>query len=309
MPYHTPLRYPGGKRRLSTVVQWLIKENGLEGKEYIEPYAGGAAVALALLNEGWVSGVHLNDLSRPVYAFWHSVLNKTDELCAGINAVQVTMDEWYRQRAVFDRQEEANLLELGLATFFLNRTNRSGILSGGVLGGKEQKGEYRLDCRFNKRDLIQRILAIAALKDSIQLYQMDAAAFCKDILGASSQDAFVFLDPPYLTNGEGLYLNEYNLDQHKALAQQVQTLSQLWICTYDLGAIEAGLFAKQRRVEYKLPYVAQGRHRGHEVMFLSDRLTLPDSWLVGGVVQITPKGSNYELMGTFVSRSTQPYGF
>ena len=307
MPYHTPLRYPGGKRRLTSVVQWLIKENGLEGTEYIEPYAGGAAVALALLNEGRVSAVHLNDLSRAVYAFWHSVLNQTDELCAGIEAVQVTMYEWYRQRAVFYQQEQADLLELGLATFFLNRTNRSGILSGGVLGGKEQKGAYLLDCRFNKRDLIQRIRAVADLRDAIQIYQMDAAAFCRDIQGVSCRDAFVFLDPPYLTNGEGLYLNEYDLDGHKTLAQVVQSLDQFWICTYDLGAKDAGLFADQRRVEYGLPYMAQGRHRGCEVMFLSDRLTLPDSWLVGGDVQITPRGSKYKLMGNFFAKSSYPY--
>lgn len=299
MPYHTPLRYPGGKRRLTAVVQWLIEENGLAGAEYIEPYAGGAAVALGLLREGKVSKIHLNDLSRPVYAFWHSVFHQTEQLCAAIEAVQVTMDEWYRQRAVFDQQENASLLDLGTSTFFLNRTNRSGILSGGVLGGKNQTGKYLLDCRFNKRDLLQRIRAVASHRDQVCLYQLDAAAFCRDILGASDAEGFVFLDPPYITNGEGLYLNDYDLDGHRHLAREIQGLNQFWICTYDFGAKDAGLFAGHRRVEYRLPYMAQGRHRGYEVMFLSHRLTLPAVWRAGDDVPITPHSSTYALMGKF----------
>ena len=299
MPYRTPLRYPGGKRRLTAVVQWLIEENGLAGTEYIEPYAGGAAVALGLLCEGKVSRIHLNDLSRPIYAFWHSVFHQTDQLCASIEAVPVTMHEWYRQRGVFDQQEHADLLDLGLATFFLNRTNRSGILSGGVLGGKDQTGKFLMDCRFNKCNLVQRIRAVASQRDAVQLYQMDAATFCRDILGENHANAFVFLDPPYIANGEGLYLNDYDLDGHKQLAQEIQGLNQFWICTYDFGAKDAGLFPRHRRVEYRLPYMAQGRHRGYEVMFLSHRLTLPATWRVGGDIPITPPGSTYALMGEF----------
>lgn len=299
MNHLTPLRYPGGKRRLTAAVRWLIEINGLEGAEYIEPYAGGAAVALALLDEGTVSRIHLNDLSRPVYAFWHSVLYQTERLCAGIEAVPVTMNEWYRQRAVFDQQDETDLFNLGLSTFFLNRTNRSGILSGGVIGGKNQTGKCLLDCRFNKGDLMQRIRAIASHQDAISIYQMDAEVFCREILRARDADAFVFLDPPYISKGDGLYLNDYDLDRHRNLAQEVQGLHQCWICTYDLGAVEAGLFPGNRRIEYGLPYMAQGRHQGYEAMFLSDHMELPDLWQVDGDVPVTPPGSAYRLTGNF----------
>lgn len=299
MNHLTPLRYPGGKRRLTAVVRWLIEKNGLEGAEYIEPFAGGAAVGLALLYEGKVSKIHLNDLSRPVYAFWHSVLHQTDQLCAGIERVPVTMGEWYKQRSIFDQHEQADLLDVGLATFFLNRTNRSGILSGGVIGGKNQAGHYLLDCRFNKTDLVQRIREIASHRDAISIYQMDAELFCRNILGAQHTDAFVFFDPPYITNGDDLYLNDYDLDGHKNLAKEIQRLQRHWICTYDLGAVEAGLFAGHRRVEYGLPYMAQGRRKGYEAMFMSNRLILPEVWRADCDVPVTPPGSTYELTGHF----------
>src|SRR3954452_7666158 len=142
MPFYTPLRYPGGKRRLTHVVTRLLEENGLRDVEYAEPYAGGAAIALSLLFEEYASVVHINDLSRPVFAFWHAALNDTKELCCRIERTNVTMREWHRQRKVYENRAAADLADLGFATLFLNRTNRSGILSGGVIGGKSQESEW-----------------------------------------------------------------------------------------------------------------------------------------------------------------------
>jgi DNA adenine methylase len=155
MPFYTPLRYPGGKRRLAPTVMRLLESNGLRDVEYVEPYAGGASLALALLLEEYASAIHINDLSRPVYAFWHSVLNDTANLCRRIESVEVTMEEWYRQRAVYDQRDTEALDDLALATLFLNRTNRSGIIAGGVIGGKNQTGKWGLDARFNKSELIR----------------------------------------------------------------------------------------------------------------------------------------------------------
>ena len=150
MPFYTPLRYPGGKRRLAPVVKRLLEDNRLKNVDYVEPYAGGAAIALALLLEEYASTVHINDLSRPVYAFWHTVLNHTLDLCRRIECVKVTMREWHRQRAIYEERDTADLGDLGFAALFLNRTNRSGIIGGGVIGGKHQNGEWALDVRSIK---------------------------------------------------------------------------------------------------------------------------------------------------------------
>jgi DNA adenine methylase len=154
MPFYTPLRYPGGKRRLASVVVSLLNENGIKDVQYIEPYAGGAAIGLMLLLEEYASVIHINDLSRPVYAFWHSVLNHTAEMCRRIERTKITMREWHRQRAVYDMRESVDLLDLGFATLFLNRTNRSGIIAGGVIGGKNQTGD--VVCSFDRTILVQR---------------------------------------------------------------------------------------------------------------------------------------------------------
>ena len=220
MPYYTPLRYPGGKRRLAPVIMNLLEQNNLKNVQYIEPCAGGASIALALLLEEYASTIHINDLSRPVYAFWHSVLNDTANLCQRIESTEVTMAEWHRQRAVYDQQDTASLEDLAFSTLFLNRTNRSGIIAGGVIGGKNQTGKWFLDARFNKSELMRRIKQIGRYKNRIKLYQLDALELTKQLLtNMVSTKTFVFYDPPYIEKGESLYLNNYELEDHRRLAE------------------------------------------------------------------------------------------
>ena len=298
MPYYTPLRYPGGKRRLAAFVMRLLEENEMCDVQYVEPFAGGASVALALLFEEYASTIHLNDLSRPVFAFWHSVLNETSELCRRIERTEVTMDEWHRQRAVYGRREEAGLLDLGFATFFLNRTNRSGIIAGGVIGGKQQAGAWKLDARFTKPELTQRIRRIARYGSRIRLYQRDALDFTNQVIPHLGPNTFVFFDPPYIEKGKGLYLNDYDINDHRRLAVRVIQLEQPWVVTYDYeAAIRHQLYRPQLRLVYELPYVAQSRYGGKEVVFLSKRLTSPESWRPSVTFSMSGSARAYPLYG------------
>ncbi|TOD09223.1 DNA adenine methylase, partial [Vibrio parahaemolyticus] len=166
--FYSPLRYPGGKSKLTAYVVETLKLNELEGGTYVEPFAGGCAIAWYLLLEGHVENVWINDLDPAIHAFWYSVLNRTDDLCQLIENTDVTIEEWHIQKSIY-ANDRTNSLELGFATFFLNRTNRSGIIKAGVIGGLEQNGNYLLDCRFNKERLIEQIRAIAACRDNIIL--------------------------------------------------------------------------------------------------------------------------------------------
>jgi DNA adenine methylase len=276
MPFFTPLRYPGGKRRLAQVVMRLLDANDLTDIEYAESHAGGASIALALLLNEYASTIHINDLSRVVYAFWYCVLNDSEELCRRIEQVNVTMDEWRRQRAVYDRGDTADLDELGFAAFFLNRTNRSGIIDGGVIGGQDQDGQWPIDARFNRAELIQRIRRIARYNSRIRLYQLDALDFTNRVVSRFGRNSLAFFDPPYIDNADDeLYLNNYEIADHVALAARVERLRTPWIVTYDEAALEQEMFENQRRIVYWLHYTSQDRYEGKEVMYLSGNLEVP----------------------------------
>lgn len=275
MPFYSPLRYPGGKRRLANFFKLVIKENDLSDGHYIELYAGGAAVALELLFDDFVSHVYINDLDRAIYAFWHVVLYETEKLCKKIRDTDVTMKEWYRQHAIQERTDQVSLLTLGFSTFFLNRTNRSGIILGGVIGGKEQGGKYKIDARFNKANLIERIKRIGRYRSRITISKEDAADFIEDTLPGLSKRSLVYLDPPYYQKGEGLYKNFYEHQDHERIAGLVSNINQQWIVTYDNIPEIQEMYDGFPSITYGLNYSAANRYRGSEVMFLSEVLEIP----------------------------------
>lgn len=273
--YSSPLRYPGGKGSLANFMKLLICNNDLLDGHYVELYAGGAAVALELLFQEYVRKIHINDINAPLVAFWRSVLEQPEQLCRQINDIPVNMDQWYRQKNVLQHQEEHSVVEVGFALFFLNRTNRSGILNGGVIGGKNQTGTWKIDARYTKSDLINRIQHIARFANRINLYNQDAADFLQQTLPALPQKTLVYLDPPYFVKGQRLYENHYKLEDHKRIAQLVSKLSQPWLVSYDDCLPIEDLYQPFRNIRYSINYSARERYAGDEIIFFSDSLSIP----------------------------------
>lgn len=271
----SPLRYPGGKLKVVDYIKKLFEVNDLMDGTYIEPYAGGASVALTLLFSEYASRIKINDIDRSIYAFWHSVLEETEELCRLITDTPVNMETWAQQREVQSRKEDAELLELGFSTFFLNRTNRSGILSGGVIGGKKQTGKWKIDARYNIKDLIERIESVAEYGDRIELTSMDAVALIKHI-GRPLEKTFCYLDPPYYVKGRDLYLNYYTDDDHMAIAKAIKKYRGKWIISYDAVPFISDLYKDYRQKEYYLNYSAGNPAKGKEIVVYSEGLVIPD---------------------------------
>ena len=276
----SPLRYPGGKLKVVDYLKQLLEVNDLCGGTYIEPYAGGASVALSLLFSKHASKIKINDIDRSIYAFWHSVLNETDALCRMISDTPVTMDVWQAQHELQKHKDEVDLLELGFSTFFLNRTNRSGILNGGVIGGKNQDGNFKMDARFNKADLIERIERVAGYADLIELTSIDAVELIKHYKRTPPQKTFCYLDPPYYVKGRDLYLNYYNDDDHRAIAQAIKKYKGKWIISYDAVPFLKDLYKDYRQQEYYLSYSAGNPSKGKELMVYSNGLVLPGEEIV-----------------------------
>jgi DNA adenine methylase len=274
--YNTPLRYPGGKQKLAPFVREVIEANDLLGGHYVEPYAGGAGVAMELLLTGAVSHIHLNDTCEGVYAFWRSVLRQTDALCHLISRASLTVEEWQRQREVFRRPGQHGQLALGFATFFLNRCNRSGILSGGVIGGLGQTGTWKIDARFTRNELIRRVEAIAKRGGDISVRNLDAEVYIEEYLPHLPTNTLVYFDPPYFRKADRLYENHYVEADHANIARAIQiNVSLPWMVSYDSGPEIAAFYRKRRQFVYDLQYNAAAAYKGKELIIVSDQLELP----------------------------------
>ena len=278
---YTPLRYPGGKAKFAPFVTAVMEQNGLIGGHYLEPYAGGAGVALELLFHGAASHIHINDFDPAIYDFWVSVTSEPEAILKLLRDTPATIDQWLYWRDVLRGNIEVSQVERGFATLFLNRTNRSGILKGGVIGGLNQSGVYRLDARLKKDVLARRIEKIAASASQISVYHEDAYQLLKRCTSFLPVSTLIYLDPPYYVKGQGLYRNFYEHSDHQQIARllQLAKFPRKWMVSYDCVEQICEMYQLSKSLSYGLNYTAQSRYAGSEVMFFSRNLNVPGDQL------------------------------
>lgn len=277
---YSPLRYPGGKARFAPFIAEVMRANGLDGGHYLEPFAGGAGVALELLFDGHASHVHINDLDPAVHAFWSAATSDPEGMLRLLRDTPITMDEWHRMRQVMLSQDSSlSITERGFATLFVNRTNRSGILKGGVIGGKAQTGTYKLDARFNKDMIAARLDRIAQHAQNITVHREDAYSLLSRTSELLPDRSLIYLDPPYYVKGRDLYRNFYKHDDHMQIAQLLQSpgFMRQWVVSYDSAPEICEMYSGSEALKYGLHYTAQARYVGDEVMFFKDGLKVPDA--------------------------------
>lgn len=275
--FYSPLRYPGGKGKLAPLMEILIDETGHRGGTYIEPFAGGAGIALELLEKGIVSEIVINDLDKGIYSFWRAILTETNRFINDINNIDISMEEWYRQRNICMQQTHKYSYELGFATFYMNRTNRSGIIKGGVIGGIQQAGKWKMDARFNKENLIERILLVAKNKSQIKLYNKDIESFLLNYVPKYEKNAFIYFDPPYFKKGEELYLNFFNYNDHKRIEKMINNSVRCdWVITYDNSPEIINLYKQYEIKKFDLNYSVGTKRKASEIIIFKNDIMIPN---------------------------------
>ena len=281
MRYLSPLRYPGGKGRLAPYIIRLLDAQHIRPTSYAEPFAGGAGAALRLLVEEQVRSVHINDLNPGIAAFWRCVFYNTETFVSRVESDPVNVDAWYKAKEIYDHPAGQSALDLGFATFFLNRCNRSGILNARPIGGLDQSGNWKIDARFNRTTLSERIRFIGQYRRRTTITQLDGRDFIRD-LPSIAKDVLVYVDPPYLTQGEELYLDFLTEADHAELAALLRVSNFPWILTYDVNErVTSNLYQGLRTVEFDIAHTAQVQHVGSEYAVFGPHLVVPTLDVLG----------------------------
>ena len=279
---YTPMRFPGGKSKIYPLVDRIISENELDSCVYGEAFCGGAGLAIKLLIKDRVSKIVLNDADPAIYSIWNLILCHAESLCDFVANVPLTIDEWNIQHEIYAASTDPSL-ELGKAAFFLNRTNRSGMLEGGVIGGHDQTGKYKIDARFNRENLIQKIKAISSLSSKIELHNLDISDFLSNVANGFQENSLLYLDPPYVAKGPGLYKSSFDSMKHRSLAEEIKEYPGNWMLTYDDDPLIRELYKPNSSWQISIGNVSVGysaattRIKATEFLALSPGLTIPKS--------------------------------
>jgi len=264
----SPLRYPGGKARIAPMVYELIKNLSPTITTYYEPFCGGSGISLYLLMNDLVDYIAINDYDRSIYSFWRAVFNDTDKLITLIERSPVTVCEWKKQKNIYLTSSKYSV-NFAFATLFLNRTNRSGIISAGPIGGYKQEGKWKIDARYNKVEIINRILNISEYKKRVKINNMDIRRYINTY--DFDNKCFIFFDPPYINNGKRLYKNALTLKDHIEIADVIKNINQAnWIVTYDDHKLVRSLYSEYCIKQFPIQYSAAIKKMGNELMILKD---------------------------------------
>lgn len=267
---YSPLRYPGGKSKLYYLINALISQYGESVETYVEPFVGGAGIALGLLLNHQIKKIIINDINVGVFSFWNSICNDTENFIRLVRDTEANIKNYKLQKKIYENENQSSL-ELGFATFFLNRTNFSGVLGAGPIGGYAQVGRYLIDARYNRKDLITKIERIAQYNSKIEIYNLDILDFIKQIEN-KKRKIFTYFDPPYYVKGKALYTNFLNNEDHEKIYNEITKIKTPWIITYDNVKDISNIYQRYAQYEFHLSYTVNSKvnRKGTELLITND---------------------------------------
>lgn len=222
----SPFRYPGGKTWLvPRVRQWLRNAN-LSAREFAEPFAGGAIVALSALFEKLVQKITLVEKDDDVAAVWKVIVyGEGSRLAQRIVEFELTIDS---AKAILAK-EASSEFERAFATILRNRVQRGGILAPGASMLKRGENDKGILSRWYPQTLQNRIDAIVRKRDDIAFMHGDGIEFIRQ--NACRPDTAFFIDPPYTKAGRRLY--SHSEVDHSELFRVARTIRGDFLMTYD----------------------------------------------------------------------------
>ena len=236
-----------------------------------------------LLLKDDIEFVYLNDADLGIASFWEAIRTEPERLIDEIMTVEVSVNHWLevrnRRKELIERfnardeDDPKYNFELGFLTFYLNRTNISGIIDGGCVGGMQQSGKYRIDCRFSRDGLASKVSRIAKKASSFAVSCMDGVDFLSEKFrvllkenGYSLSDSLVYIDPPYVKQGKNLYFNSMGETEHRRLAGTLKNWTcENWFLTYDNSPLVKELYRGWDMRLLSVKYSANSRERASEL--------------------------------------------
>lgn len=272
----SPLRYPGGKTKLYNYISEFIEQYYSKPPIYAEAFAGGFGIGIKLLLNDKAELVLLNDYDPCIYAFWKCITSDKyiDGFIDKIISTDIDIESWEYEKNIYLHPQKNNILDVGYATFHLNRCNRSGILMANPIGGISQEGKYKMDCRFNKPNLISQIKEIYNKRDRIKVSKLEANDFARRTDKKYDNLLFNF-DPPYVNAGPMLYKSCYNIEDHKHFSDTVHLLKNRWIITYDDNETIRSSYSQDIIRPYRLMYSLEEKCMASELIIYDKRFENP----------------------------------
>ncbi|MCQ4574336.1 MAG: DNA adenine methylase [Candidatus Brocadiales bacterium] len=231
----SPLRYPGSKNNLVKYIKKVLDFNEFKPDVLVEPFVGGGSVSLNFLLNNWVNKVIIADKDRLIYSFWKVVFNDPKCLIKFIKNVDINVENFCKYKKIATSKEASNK-KFAEACIFLNRTSFSGILkdSTGPIGGKKQNAKYKINCRFNRKLLIEKIKYISHFKNRVIVlpYGWEKTIRYAEKVKQNNK-IFFYFDPPFYKKGNRLYRHYFNEKEHLELSKAIKRLKNKWILSYD----------------------------------------------------------------------------
>lgn len=259
----SPLRYPGSKRKLLLYFDQILKCNKLDPDIIIEPFVGGASVSLYFLSKNIVKRAIMSDKDELIYAFWHTSFTNPNYLIDFVKKIKVNLYNFYKYKKISRDTKKYSEKKLAEACLFLNRTSFSGMLRSeiGPIGGKEQNSQYAINCRFNKKLLIQKFKIISSFKKQVIVLPYDwkkTIRYSNNWIKKNKEfnKPLFYFDPPFYYKADKLYRYYFREEEHKNLKKAILSLKYDWVLSYDYNRKIKEIYSeyKNNNIHIKMPY-------------------------------------------------------